>query len=80
LERIILFLLLIGLGLFYLITNGYIDLSHFNIEKIDSNSLILIAMGVIILFLLFSSKRGNSDSHGNSRGGRRGGGRGRRGH
>jgi len=66
-ERILL-LLLIGLGIFYLVSNNYIDISGLHINHIDSNTLILVAIGIVILFLLFN--RGNG---GGGRGGRRGG-------
>jgi uncharacterized protein HemY len=70
-ERILLWLFLFGLGLFYLISNGYIDISKLNIQDIDSNTLILIAIGVIVLFLLFNNRNGSGGSHGGK--GRKGG-------
>ncbi len=72
----ILFVLLFGLGLFYLITNGYIHMNQFNIEDINSNTLILIAMGIIIIFLLFSNRRSGASRGARGQGG---GGAGRKG-
>ena len=74
--EIVLILALIGLGGLYLVNNKYIDLDKIDISHIDNNTIILIAMAIIVLILLFRGFNGRGGHGGGRRGSR--GGRGRR--
>jgi len=65
--------ILVGFGIFYLLSKNGVDFNSFSlndINHINTNTLILIVAVVIIILFLFSRGGG-----GGGRGGRRGGGR-----
>jgi uncharacterized membrane protein (DUF441 family) len=51
-------LFLIGFGVFYLLSGGYIDFKAIDFSQINTNTLVAILIGIGVLLFFFGNGRG----------------------